>query len=372
MATSEKEKKLVEWNSKGQPVGEVSRKFSSTMGVIVREQVPIVFDSWHGVKDPARNTLWELLMQKYIVDVCFKGFVLQQMGKLWRSWKSELSVEIRKILEAKSTKTERTNLLTKLKPQDVSTMEWDQFVKERMSDKWLAKSMKMREIRAKQTLTHTMSQKGYARTEDEHNKQHPDKPLTKPQLWITAHVSKKKTSEANAAKIAPPNDDGEDILTQILDKERNGRIRGLREGVTKTKLYAQSQSDARYQKIEAQLNAVTAKYTKLENILASKLGINLEDDDASGEDAPGISKNKAQCDGSVTREPTATPMFGGFGCFWQIAIGFWHEIGRGFWQIARGFWHEDLIIAFVSYENGVRSIFGFMLCVGYKFVNGFI
>ena len=35
---------------------------------------------------------------------------------------------------------------------------------------------------------------------------------------------------------------------------------------------------------------------------------------------------------------------------------------------------DDLIIidpAFVSYENGVRFIFEYMLCVGYKFVYGF-
>ena len=83
------------------------------------------------------SVLMETLQQKYMVDVCFKPFILQQMGKLWRSWKSELSTEIRKILELKSTKTERTNLIAKLKPHDVSLPEWDQFVQQRMSDKWL-------------------------------------------------------------------------------------------------------------------------------------------------------------------------------------------------------------------------------------------
>ena len=72
MATGEKEKKLVEWNSKGQPVGAVSFKFSSTMGVIVREQVPIVIDNWHGVKDLARDSLWTLLM---VIHTCF-GYVV--------------------------------------------------------------------------------------------------------------------------------------------------------------------------------------------------------------------------------------------------------------------------------------------------------
>ncbi|KAL6194566.1 hypothetical protein ACLB2K_035648 [Fragaria x ananassa] len=293
MEIGEKEKKLVEWNSKGQPVGAVSFKFSSTMGVIVREQVPIVIDNWHGVKDLARDSLWTLLMQKYIVDVCFKPFILQQMGKLWRSWKSELSTEIRKILELKSAKTERTNLIAKLKPHDVSLPEWDQFVQQRMSDKWLAKSLKMREIRAKQTLTHTLSRKGYARKEDEH---------------IEAHVSKKKTSKANAAKIAEvqkkideATDDGEAILTQVLGLERPGRIRGVGAGVTKTKLYAQAQSDAKIEKLEAKLQVMTTKYQKIEAALASKLGISLEDDDESGEVAPTISKTKVQCNASKSR-----------------------------------------------------------------------
>ena len=58
------------------------------------------------------------------------------MGKLWRSWKSQLSIEIRKVLESRSTKTERTSLISKLRPHDVSVQEWDKFVEERMSEKW--------------------------------------------------------------------------------------------------------------------------------------------------------------------------------------------------------------------------------------------
>nr|XP_011465857.1 PREDICTED: uncharacterized protein LOC105351934 [Fragaria vesca subsp. vesca] len=279
-----KGKKLVEWNSKGQPVGAVSVKFSSTMGVIVREQVPIVIDNWHGVKDLARDSLWTLLMQKYMVDVCFKPFILQQMGKLWRSWKSELSTEIRKILELKSTKTERTNLIAKLKPHDVSLPEWDQFVHIHVGKKF--------ENERNKSKTDS-----YPHIESKRNKEHPDKPLTKPQLWIEAHVSKKKTSEANAAKIAEvqkkideATDDGEDILTQVLGPERPGRIRGVGAGVTKTKLYAQAQSDAKIEKLEAKLQVMTTKYKKIEAAFASKLGISLEDDDESGEVAPTISK----------------------------------------------------------------------------------
>ncbi|KAM5550487.1 hypothetical protein ABKV19_027576, partial [Rosa sericea] len=74
--------------------------------------------------------------QKYIVDICYRPFILQHMRKLLGSWKSDLSVNIRRIFESKSTKTERTHLFAKLKPSDVNLEEWVEFVREHMSDKW--------------------------------------------------------------------------------------------------------------------------------------------------------------------------------------------------------------------------------------------
>lgn len=55
------------------------------------------------------------------------------MDKLWRNWKSELSVQIRRILESRSDVARHMVLL---KPSDATQEEWDAFVAERMSDKW--------------------------------------------------------------------------------------------------------------------------------------------------------------------------------------------------------------------------------------------
>lgn len=73
MATGENQRKLVEWNERGQPVGEVSKRFSSTIGVIVREQVPINIETWHKVTDGAKNNLWKLLMVIHVIlfVLCF-------------------------------------------------------------------------------------------------------------------------------------------------------------------------------------------------------------------------------------------------------------------------------------------------------------
>ncbi|KAK9943083.1 hypothetical protein M0R45_008704 [Rubus argutus] len=188
-------------------------------------------------------------MQKYIMDLSHKPFILQQMGRLWRSWKSELSTQLRTIFEARATKSDRTRILATLKPSEVKQDEWDDFVNERKSAAWTEKSEKMKEIRAKQILTHTMSRKGYARLEYECNMNNPEKPLTRAELWIKGHEQKKSKNEHVAAKIAEiqtklaenpidlenPIPLKEDVLTQVLGKERPGRVRGLGAGVTPSK-----------------------------------------------------------------------------------------------------------------------------------------
>lgn len=70
MATGEKEKQLVEWNERGQPVGDVSVQFSSTVGVMVREQVSCVIESWHKVDKSDKDRLWKLVQVSLQMFIC--------------------------------------------------------------------------------------------------------------------------------------------------------------------------------------------------------------------------------------------------------------------------------------------------------------
>lgn len=70
------------------------------------------------------------------MDLSHKAFILQQMGRLWRSWKSELSTQLRTVFEAKATKSDRTSILAALRPNEVKQDEWDAFVNERKSVAW--------------------------------------------------------------------------------------------------------------------------------------------------------------------------------------------------------------------------------------------
>lgn len=66
---------------------------------------------------------------KYIFDEYHKPMVIRMMGRLWRNYKSELSIDIRD--SSKGPNSKRTIEL--LKPSNVDKNEWEAFVKERLS-----------------------------------------------------------------------------------------------------------------------------------------------------------------------------------------------------------------------------------------------
>jgi hypothetical protein len=64
-------------------------------------------------------------------------------------------------------------------------------------------------------------------------------------------------------------------LTQVLGKERPGRVRGLGAGVTPSKVDAALVNSQQIQGLVNLVNSMKERQTMLENLLAQKLGINL-------------------------------------------------------------------------------------------------
>ncbi|KAL6218695.1 hypothetical protein ACLB2K_011905 [Fragaria x ananassa] len=219
--TGESQRQTIEWNEKGQLVGAQSVKFSSAVGCIVREQVPINIHDWRLVEDKTKNEVWGLLLQQYKVDLIHKPYILQQMGRLWRAYKSELTGSVMTVLESRRNRTETARLLGLIRPEDVPQAEWDQFVAERSTGEWKAKSEKMKAVRAKQLLPHTLSRKGYVREEYEHAE-------------MEAKLAEQPPTEG-------PIPVKHDVLSQVLGKEKNGRVRGMGEGITPSRVDAQLQ-----------------------------------------------------------------------------------------------------------------------------------
>ncbi|KAL6179861.1 hypothetical protein ACLB2K_046532 [Fragaria x ananassa] len=129
------------------------------------------------------------------------------MGRLWRVYKSELTGSVTTVLESRRNRTETARLLGLIRPEDVPQAEWDQFVAERSTGECKVKSEKMKAVRAKQLLPHTLSQKGYAREEYEH-----------------AEMEAKLAEQPSTEGPIPVK---HDVLSQVLGKEKNGRVREI-------------------------------------------------------------------------------------------------------------------------------------------------
>ncbi|KAL6134512.1 hypothetical protein ACLB2K_066743 [Fragaria x ananassa] len=138
-----------------------------------------------------------------------------------------------------------------------------------------------RVVRGKQLHPQTLSRKGYARYEYDWNTNNPGKRLCRTELFIHGHQQKKKIKNVQmAATMAelqkkldeqPPNEGPIpikfDVLSQVLGKEKSGRVRGMGAGVTPSRVDAQIQSASWKKSLEEKLEANCERTKLLEQIL---------------------------------------------------------------------------------------------------------
>ncbi|KAK9284504.1 hypothetical protein L1049_023678 [Liquidambar formosana] len=253
----------VEFNERGQPVGENSAKYASHLGSLAREHVPIIIRDWRLVDPQTRDDLWTLVQQKFFVDECHKALTLRMMGCYWRQFKSEVTSQI--LTAAKRNGFKRR--LSLIKPANIkSDREWDAFVRYRLSPQFQDQSSKFRTMRKRQTLLHTMSRKGYARLQHEMRKKNPM--VSRADVWTKGHLKKndephndaiadtlKKMEEYTKSATAESGNDSirGDAVAHVLGPERGGRVRGLGFGSTLTRVDAQLQSNVKVKQLELQL-----------------------------------------------------------------------------------------------------------------------
>lgn len=181
----------IEFNERGQPIGLNSPKYSSLLGVTVKEIVPITM-KWEDVTDIIKERLWTCVKSRFIVDDCRKDDAIAKMAKIWSEYKSR----IRKIMKRAPAGN------TPIRPDNVKSNEdWNLLVKNCCSEEFKKKSTKFRAMRANQTMPHTTSRKGYARLEAEMKlKSEQPNSVTRVDVWIKGHL--KKNGD-------PPNDEVE-------------------------------------------------------------------------------------------------------------------------------------------------------------------
>ncbi|KAK9116352.1 hypothetical protein Sjap_015299 [Stephania japonica] len=113
--------------------------------------------------------------------------ILQRIGRLFGAWKSRHTKELENGNDEK--------------PATIDEKLWKEFKKQRRSSNFREQSNKAKEIRAKQTIQHTTSRKGYARLEYEMEKKD-GASVSRAEVWIRGHSDKNgKPHNAEIAKI---------------------------------------------------------------------------------------------------------------------------------------------------------------------------
>ncbi|KAJ6827620.1 uncharacterized protein M6B38_366960 [Iris pallida] len=280
VAVGENNRTMIEWNGYGQSVGKQSVRFNTAVGCIVRENVPININTWHNVDKRIKEKLWGLMMQKYVIEDCYKKFILRLMEKSWRNWKSSISRSLRKVVDAG---VDVSRCITLLKPDEPTDRVWDEFVKIRTSDQFKELSQTKQAARAKQTMPYTLSRKGYARYEHDWKIENAGKSISRVDLWIEGHkkrkgenrgkpindAAEKAISEMEKYKELPDSSTSinEDPVSKYFGPESSGSVRGLGFGVTPSKIEAQLQNKTWMQSVMNELNEVRKTQDLTQKIL---------------------------------------------------------------------------------------------------------
>ncbi|KAF6167570.1 hypothetical protein GIB67_031153, partial [Kingdonia uniflora] len=161
------------------------------------------------------------------------------------------------------------------------------------------KSKKFKNMRSKQVFPYTRSRRGYARLEND----------------LVKIEELKKSLPLNSTP--PPLKDN--MLSQVLGPERQGRVRALRFGVTPTRLGIISQTTGRVAELEEQLAAMMGKMEKMSNLISKlirNLGQSTGDLQSShtphslsqgNYNAQSVSEVRSVADDEVLQTQTSTP-----------------------------------------------------------------
>ncbi|KAA0066037.1 hypothetical protein E6C27_scaffold21G00090 [Cucumis melo var. makuwa] len=237
---SEGERKLVEYNEDGVPIGENGAKLNSFIGSCVHYYIPIIYATWIDVPAELKEKIYTIVES-----------ILKTAGTTFRQFKHWLTKKY--ILPFKNEPE-----LLKRPPYMYSYIDqkqWEEFVRSRLCPHFEDKRKLQQERRKKNKYNHRLSRKGYANLREElKNIPSKESELDRASMWKKTRVDKKgqydnediqevvnridEISKTCADKEPSPND----VLTQALakrSKKRNEEIDKLSEENEKLRLRVQ-------------------------------------------------------------------------------------------------------------------------------------
>ncbi|KAI3905849.1 hypothetical protein MKW98_006483 [Papaver atlanticum] len=242
-------KRKIPFNTNEQPTVQLA----SVLGVLVRK-LPLNFRDWRLVPHQAKENIWKIVTNRFIVPEYYKDYYFSKMETYLREARSRKAGLVLDALDRLQGE-EREKRLDKLMPKTMTVREWEDFVKHVNSAEFRVKRLKMQDVRSKHTTPHTISRKGYARLEvDLQKEQNTTKEIDRDDLWKIGHKQRKgkkphpgvveafeKLEKAQAEHGA---DCGSSVTDDILakafgeDKKTKGILKGIGFGATRKKVVA--------------------------------------------------------------------------------------------------------------------------------------
>ncbi|KAL4021523.1 hypothetical protein IC575_020324 [Cucumis melo] len=122
----------IQFNEHGQPVGATSKKMQSYIGVCVRQQIPITYNSWKEVPNELKDKIYDCISMSFDLQPNAKHSILMSASRKFRTFKTTLTQKY--ILPSKDQPS-----LLQFPPKiysHINQEDWESFVDARLSEEW--------------------------------------------------------------------------------------------------------------------------------------------------------------------------------------------------------------------------------------------
>ncbi|TYK16293.1 transposase [Cucumis melo var. makuwa] len=126
------QKLLIQFNEHGQPFGATSKKMQSYIGVCVRQQISITYNSWKEVSNELKDKIYDCISMSFDLQPNAKHSILMSASRKFRTFKTTLTQKY--ILPSKNQPS-----LLQFPPKifsHINQEDWESFVDARLSEKW--------------------------------------------------------------------------------------------------------------------------------------------------------------------------------------------------------------------------------------------
>ncbi|KAL6552591.1 hypothetical protein OROHE_007955 [Orobanche hederae] len=268
-------KLLVEMWPTGDFVGPNAAKFKTAIGDAVRLRIPINIPDFRKVQDCFKDAIWTALTEKYeftvaahvarpVVERTYPQKLRTQRGKYRAKY----------LAKAATIEDARANI-----PPSTNPALWSEFVDREFKIEVKERNKKFKANRSTNTVGSTLGRKTYSQKHYEMSKKDPTKNYDRVDGWFEGHKRADgtilesarevydKVQEAHKKILESGGTSGDiscDALTQVLDKEKKNRVRGVGSYVTKTQLESACAATA-----SVNLNPSPGTFAKVEKVEAA-------------------------------------------------------------------------------------------------------